>query len=201
MKTLSLKKCILTSIFASMSIILYVIGPKFPLPSLFPDFLKVNFSMLPILMTIIFIGNRYGFFIVLLRFLLGLAFGSSTAGIGETSDLIIGLFLVLFCILGNNIYKKNNKIIFVFLFAILGWVIGGVVSNLFALPMYMNVMGWSKEAFASMLAKIHPSCTADNFYFYYFVLAIIPFNLLLSCFVSLICYLVYVSLSKYTNNL
>lgn len=199
MKSLSLKKCILTSIFAAISVILYVIGPKFALPALFPSFLSVNFSMLPIFITIIFLGNKYGLIIVILRFLLGLLFGTHTAGIGETADLIIGVFLVGFTSLGNLIYKKNNHIIFVFLFALIGWVLGGVVSNLFALPMYMNVMGYTKEAFASMLSKIHSACTVNNFYFYYFCLAIIPFNLLLGSFVLLITYLVWLPLHKYVE--
>lgn len=199
MKSLSLKKCILTSIFTAMSVILYVVGPKFPLPALFPSFLSVNFSMLPIFITIIFLGNKYGLIIVILRFLLGLAFGTNTAGIGETADLIIGLFLVVFTSIGNSIYKKNNHIIFVFIFALIGWVLGGVVSNLFALPMYMGVMGYTKEAFASMLSSIHPECTVDNFYFYYFCLAIIPFNFMLAIFVLLITYLVWLPLHRYVE--
>ncbi len=197
MKSLSLKKCILTSLFTAISVILYVVGPKFPLPALFPSFLSVNFSMLPIFITIIFLGNKYGVFIVILRFLLGLAFGTHTAGIGETADLIIGLFLVVFTGLGNIIYKKTNHIIFVFLFALIGWVLGGVVSNLFALPMYMNIYG--KEVIISMIQSVHPGCTIDNFYFYYFVLAVIPFNLMLATIVLIVTYLVWLPLHKYVE--
>ena len=199
LNSLRLKKCIVTSILASISVILYVIGPKFPLPSLFPSFLSINFSMLPIFIAIIVIGNKYGLCIVLLRFFMGLICGTSTCGIGETADLIIGIILCLFTFLGNMIYKKNNHIIFVFIFAIIGWIIGGILSNLFALPMYMNVMGYTKEAFASMLQSIHPKCTVENFYFYYFVLAIIPFNLLLSICVVGITYLVWLPLHKFSD--
>ena len=198
--TVRLKKSIMTAILAALSIVLYVIGPKFPIPAIFPSFLSVNFSMIPIFIAILMIDYKSGLAIVFIRFIFGFITGTHTAGIGETADLIIGLFLVLFTSLGKLLFKDKLRFIPLFLFSILGWVVGGLISNIFALPMYINVMGYTPEMFASMLAKIHPLCTKDNFIFYYFVLAILPFNLMLSNIVVWITYLLYLPLNNNINN-
>lgn len=191
-----LKKCIFTSILAALSIVLYVLGPKFPLPNLFPSFLELNFSLLPIILACFICGNKYGFIVVLIRFIIKLCFGTSTAGIGETADLIIGLVVVGTIFLANKIFKDKCHYVPTFIFVILGVVIGGILSNVFALPMYIKVMGFTKETFVNMLSSIYKNCTIDNFLFYYFVCAIIPFNLLLGSILSLISYLVWIPLSK-----
>ncbi len=191
-----LKKCIFTSILAALSIVLYVLGPKFPLPSLFPSFLELNFSLLPIILACFICGTKYGFVVVLIRFIIKLCFGTSTAGIGETADLIIGLVVVVTIFLANRIFKDKCHYVPTFIFVILGVVLGGILSNIFALPMYIKVMGFTKETFVNMLSSIHKNCTIDNFLFYYFVCAIIPFNLLLGSILSLISYLVWIPLNK-----
>lgn len=195
--TVRLKKAIITSIMSALSIVLYVVGPKFPLPSLFPSFLELNFSLLPIVILTLFLGFKEGFCAILIRFIFKLAFGSSTAAIGETSDLIIGFVVV--SILSISKVKLDNKLkdIPIFLILILAFILGGVLSNIFALPMYINVMGFTSESFASMLNQIFKNCTVDNFIFYYFIGAIVPFNLLLGSIISLISYLVWIPLKKY----
>jgi len=181
---------------AAISIVLYVVGPKFPLASLFPSFLEVNFSMLPIILTTLLIDYKYGMCALLLRFIIKLCFGTSTAGIGETADLIIGIICVLFIFLAKKIFKDKGNYIAVFISIILGFIVGGLISNVFALPMYINVMGFTKETFVGMLSKIHSGCTIDNFLFYYFVCAILPFNALIGGMISIISYLVYIPLEK-----
>jgi len=197
--TVRLKKCIITALMAAISIVLYVVGPKFPIPALFPSFLSVNFSMVPIFIALMVMGWKSGLSIVLIRFIFGLITGTHTCGIGETADLIIGLFLVGFTVLGKIIFGKKGHYIPAFSFSILGWIIGGFVSNAFALPMYINVMGFTKETFSNMLSSIHPNCTPDNYLFYYFICAILPFNALLSSVVVSITYGVWISLHKYTD--
>ena len=181
---------------ATISIVLYVVGPKFPLASLFPSFLEVNFSMLPIILTTLLIDYKYGMCALLLRFIIKLCFGTSTAGIGETADLIIGIICVLFIFLAKKIFKDKGNYIAVFISIILGFIVGGLISNVFALPMYINVMGFSKETFVGMLSKIHSGCTIDNFLFYYFICAILPFNALIGGMIAIISYLVYIPLEK-----
>lgn len=197
--TVRLKKGIVTAILAALSIVLYVIGPKFPLPAIFPSFLSVNFSMVPIFIALLTMGYKSGLVIVIIRFLFKLM-STSTAGIGETADLIIGLILILFTSLGYFLFKSKGKYIPMFLFAIIGWILGGVLSNVFALPMYIKVMGFTPETFASMLSSIHPACTVDNYIFYYFVYAIIPFNALLAGVVVIVTYFVWLPLHKYTDD-
>ena len=56
----------------------------------------------------------------------------------------------------------KNKNIFTFLFAFVFWIIGGLVSNLFALPGYIHIAGFPEEA----IVKLMPSflhATLDNY--------------------------------------
>jgi riboflavin transporter FmnP len=191
-----LKKCIATSILAAISLVLYLVGPKFSLP-IFPSFLVINFSMLPIFIAILTMGPIEGLVIVLIRTLIKLP-ATNTAGIGETADLVIGFFLVGFTFLGNIIFGKKKHYIPLFLFSILGWVLGGLVSNAFALPMYVNVLN-AKGWVVGSLHKIIPDVNERNYVMYYFLLAVLPFNLLLSSVVCIITYGVYLPLHKYTD--
>ncbi|MCR5786129.1 MAG: ECF transporter S component [Acholeplasmatales bacterium] len=187
-----LKKCIITSILAALSVVLYVIGPKFSLP-IFPNFLKVNFSMVPIFICLIVVGAPYALVIVLIRSLFGLITGTTSAGIGETADLIIGMITILFTQFGKFLFNNKAKDIPMFLFALLGWVVGGLLSNCFALPMYVNVMN-AKEWLVFSMQKIIPAVTESNYVFYYFVAAVLPFNLILGFAVVTATYLIHFKL-------
>ena len=51
-----IKRMCVDALFASLALILYVFGPKFPLPFIFPGFLDIQFSMLPILIIAFMLG-------------------------------------------------------------------------------------------------------------------------------------------------
>ena len=93
------------AIFSALSFILYLF-PKFPLP-FFPSFLEIQFSNLPAILGGFVLGPVGGCLIVIVRFVLKLVFGlSSTAGVGETADLLLGICVVLS---SSLIYKYNKN--------------------------------------------------------------------------------------------
>ncbi len=169
-----IKRMVMISILTALSLVLYILGPKFSLP-FFPAFLEINFSMLPIFIGLFMLGPVDAIIIVLLRFLIKLPF-THTVYVGEITDLLLGSIVVGGTFLGQKLFKKN---IYVFLCAFISWILGGVISNCFALPGYINIAGFPKEAIIGMMPD-YMKANANNYIWKYFILAIIPFNALIA---------------------
>jgi riboflavin transporter FmnP len=181
--TFTVKSLCLTSILGALSLVLYVFGPKFSLP-IFPSFLEVNFSMLPIFIALFLLDWRHAALIVIIRSGIK-CFFSHTMCIGEASDLIIGLTVVLLTALISNLFKNNkHKLLITYLFSILSWILGGVLANAFSLPLYIKVFHLNYHAF-----EVLPLVNENNFVLIYFLFGVIPFNLMTSIVVGLITYL------------
>lgn len=170
-----IKRMVMISILTALSLVLYILGPKFPLP-FFPSFLEINFSMLPIFIGLFMLGPIDALIIALIRFLIKLPF-TSTVYVGEITDLILSCFVIGGTYLGMKVFKNKNC--FTFLFAFIFWILGGLVSNLFALPGYIHIAGFPEEAIVSLMPNfLH--ATLDNYIWKYFLLAVLPFNALIA---------------------
>jgi riboflavin transporter FmnP len=199
-----IKRMCFDAIFAALSIVLYVFGPKFPLPFLFPGFLDVQFSMLPILIATFMLGSFDGLVVVFVRFIVKLLFGSSTMGVGETSDLILSVVVVLIISLVKYLlnkkdnYSDKKKGVLKYITLIGSWLIGSLLSNSFCIPMYCFL--WGKENVMNLI-MIFPFVNESNWLIYYFGLAVIPFNLMLSSLVGAITLLVDKHLLHFYNRI
>lgn len=169
-----IKRMVMISILTALSLVLYILGPKFSLP-FFPAFLEINFSMLPIFIGLFMLGPVDAFIIVLLRFLIKLPF-THTVYVGEITDFILGTIVIGGTFIGQKLFKKNR---YIFLCAFISWIVGGVISNCFALPGYINIAGFPKEAIIGMMPD-YMKANSNNYVWKYFILAIIPFNALIS---------------------
>ena len=165
--------------------------PKFKLP-FFPGMLSVQFSMLPTIIGSFALGPFGGVLIVVIKFLFKLL-TTSTAGVGEIVDLIIGLCVVL---VTSLIYMfKNNKkgAIIALVFGSLTWILVAALLNaVYAIPAYSVQFGI--DTVLKMLTVI-PGVTEENYISKYILFGCIPFNLMLSVVVSLVTYLVYKKIS------
>ena len=188
-----IKKMILSSIFAAMSVLLYLF-PKFSLP-IFPSFLEINFSMLPIVICAFSCGPLFGGACVLIRCIVNLIIeGSVSVGVGEIMDLILGFAVVL----GSGFMykylkvKEPKKSIFSLLVCIGIWILAGVLLNVFyAVPAYLKLyFNGNKDALVSVLSKTIPGVNSSNYMGKYVLYAVIPFNLLLSSVVCIVTFFV-----------
>ena len=59
----------LNAIATALAVVLYAIGPKFPIPFLFPAFLDIQFSMLPILIITFMLGPYDALIVIFVRFM------------------------------------------------------------------------------------------------------------------------------------
>lgn len=186
------KRIALVAIMSALSGVLYIF-PKFSLP-IFPSFLEINFSMLPVLIVCFMLGPIDGVSVALIRILVKIIFvGSGTAYVGELADAMLGVSVALTVAFSYKYIKIKHKDIISLLIGIATWILVGILTNYFInIPFYVNAFfGGDIETLANVVKPVIPSITADNFMGKYILFAVIPFNLLIAFVVSFITFLVH----------
>ncbi len=186
---LSIKEISLIGVQGAISALLYIFV-KFNLP-IFPQFLDIQVSEIPALITSFMYGPSAGCFVILIRFILKLPF-SSTEFVGELADLIIGLVLVY---ISGAIYKKKRTLKGALLGLSLAMILSTIVamlSNLFILiPFYLQLFfNGSMKPLLAMCSMI-PNINENNFMTYYLFIGVLPFNLFRFLIVFILTFLLY----------
>ena len=195
----SSKRLAKMGIFSAVAVVLYFINV--PLAFLFPSFLEINVSDLPILIGGFSLGPIAGVIIAIVRFLIKLPF-SSTMAVGELSDLINS---VAFVLPASILYMQNKTK----KRAILGIIVGALfsvgiamISNRFVVvPFYIEFFFKGNLEALVKVCSIIPGINTSNFYTYYIFLAALPFNLLRVVLVGIITVLVYKRISNLLNKM
>ncbi len=188
-----IKKLAAISILTAISVVLYYFV-KFPIP-IFVSFLELNISNLPVYIGGFLFGPVTGSIIVVIRFLAKLP-ASTSLGIGEFFDLIIGLATVLVSSLMYHKHKSKKQAKKALGSIILVWVVAGVITNwLFIVPFYEQlyypaVIYDSLNALDTTIG-IYPGLTTENYLLYYLGFNTLPFNLIISAITSGLTYVVY----------
>ncbi len=185
-----------TAILTAIAWILYVLA-KFNLPFIFPEFLEMQISDLPALLGGFVLGPIWGCVIVVLKCLLKMPL-TSTGCVGEIADILVGIAFVL---PSSLIYKRNKTKKSAFIGLLVGMasaVVVSVIANAFLLiPFYVNVFfDGNIDGLVGMLKPLYSGITADSFYLYYILLAVVPFNALRCVVSGGITFAVYKRLSK-----
>jgi len=188
-----IKKLAAISVLTAISVLLYYFV-KFPIP-IFVSFLELNISNLPIYIGGFLFGPVTGSIIVVVRFLAKLP-GSTSLGVGELMDLLIGLATVLASSIMYHRHKSKKTAKKALIWIVVIWVVVGVFSNwLFIAPFYEQlyypaVIYDTLNALNSTI-HIYPGLTADNYMVYYLLFNILPFNIIVSSITVSITYVVY----------
>lgn len=180
--------------------VLFYFTLKFPLP-IFPSFLDIQFSNLPAIIGGFIMGPLAGSLIVVVRTIIKLPF-SSTAMVGELIDMIIGVSTVL---VSSLIYKKMHNKKGALIGSICGaftWVVIATAANyFFMVDFYIELFfQGNTQGFVDIISVI-PNVDITNYMEKFIVLAIIPFNILLSTIVYTITFLVYKRISDLIKEL
>ncbi len=180
-------------VFTAFSVVLYFL--KFNLPFIFPEFLEINFSLLPVIILGYMLGPVEAITVVLLRAIVKMPF-SSTLFVGELADLLIGVPVALItAIIYKKMHTKKGALISLLL-GIITWILISVLANyLINVPFFIEFycLG-NEEKFVSFLSII-PGINIDNYMIKYILLAVIPFNALISVVVSVVTFMVYKKVS------
>lgn len=159
-----------------------------PIPTLFPEFLKIDVSDVTALLGGIALGPAAGVMVEFLKNLLQFITGmSTTGGIGELANFIIGgafVFTVSFLYREN---KNLRNLILGLVMGILVMTIVGCLSNYFImLPFYSSIM--PIESVIEMGSAINP-IIVDKLSLVIWLIA--PFNILKASIISLITVIMY----------
>ncbi len=184
------------AILTALSFILYAFG-KFNLPFMFPSFLEIQISELPALLAGFSMGPISGCLIVILKCLLKFPL-SSTAYVGEATDILLG---VLFVLPASLIYpsRKDKKS------ALVGLLVGTVclvamsliVNRFISIPFYTELyFGGNFYVLVDMLKPLYKEMTENTFYTYYLFVGVLPFNALRCIIVAVLTFILYKRLSK-----
>ena len=195
---LNVRQMAVIGLFGSLSIVLYYFG-KFHLP-FFPPWLSIHFSDVPALLVSFMYGPISGSLVMIIRFICKLP-GTSTMGVGELADLIIGVSL---CISSGLLYKRNRDFkgaVFAMLFGMaVATVVALLVNWLILIPAYKGIARFSQEMLTSSMDAIVSNgrnvVTDNNFMIYYLFVGVLPFNLFRYALIFVISLIVYKRLHK-----
>ncbi len=170
---------------------------KFNLPFMFPGFLEMQFSELPALLAGFSMGPVAGVLVVALKCVFKLPL-TSTAFVGELTDMLLGVVFVLPAAIIYRLKKdRKHALIGLAVGTVLATVAAVIVNRYISVPFYTEFyFGGNFESIVNMCAVIYPNATADTFYAFYLGLGIVPFNLLRYIIIALLTFLLYKRLSK-----
>ncbi|MBO4433350.1 MAG: ECF transporter S component [Clostridia bacterium] len=195
MKNINLRAFAVTAIMGAISFVLMLL--EFPLPFIIPSFIKLDFSEIPALITAFALGPWYAVAVCLIKNLIHLSI-TSTLGVGELSNFLLGAVFVCVC---GYIYKyrKTRKIALIScLIGAASMAVFSVLSNYFIIyPAYINFVGFPLEAILDMYKAILPS---SDTLFKDLVIFNMPFTFAKGVIDSAVCFLVYKSLSPIIKN-
>ena len=93
-KTITTHKLVVTAMLSAVAFALMFL--EVPIPALIPSFVKLDFSDLPELLGAFALGPVYGAVIALLKNLLHILIkGTSSGGVGELCNFLLGVFFVV----------------------------------------------------------------------------------------------------------
>ena len=175
----SAKQIARIAIFSTISFILMFLNTSLPL---FPPFLKVDLSEIPAVIMLLTGGVYEAIFVSLIKNIIHFTV-SQSAGIGELINFIIS---ASFIILIHFLYNKTKKIKVSLLFStIIISILSALVNYFIMFPLYSVLLGINKQMILNLAASFNPLVVNLNLYF---MIIIIPFNLIKFTIVSILSY-------------
>lgn len=164
-----------------------------------PSFYKLDLSEIPVLVGAFAFGPAAGAVIELIKVLLHLVLkGTTTAGVGDFANFLIGCALV---VPAGLIYKrrknKKNAVIGLAVGTAVMTVLGCFLNIYVLLPVYATAFSMPMEALVGMGSAVNPAITNLTTFA---LLAVAPFNLLKGVVVSIITVLLYKHISPILKN-
>lgn len=188
---LGVRAIVQIGMLAAVAVILMLF--ELPLPFA-PSFYKIDFSEVPVLVGCFAMGPLAGVLVELVKILLNFVVtGTSTAGVGEIANFIIGCSL---CVPAGLIYRSNrtrkNALIGMVAGTILMAAIGGLINAFVLLPTYAAAFGMPIDALVGMGTAVNSHITNLTTFVLF---SVVPFNIVKGVLVSAIVFLIYKKIS------
>ena len=182
------KRISLIGICAAISTVLYMLD--FPLLFLAPEFYKLDFSELPVMLCGFYLGPSATVACEAVKILLKLLFkGTTTAFVGDLANFVVGCSLVIPATAIYHLRKSKRS-------AMLGLVVGTTVLTVFGsffnavylLPKFSELYGIPLDAIIAMGSKINGSIHSVSTFVFF---AVAPLNLIKGSAISVLTMLLY----------
>ncbi len=165
-----------------------------PLPFA-PSFYKIDLSEVPVLIGAFAMGPLAGAAIELIKVLLNMVMkGTTTAGVGELANFLIGCAFVM---PAAWIYKaqktKKNAFIGMAVGTVFMAGVGGLLNAFVLLPAYAAAFGMPIDALVAMGTAVNKAITSLTTFVLF---SVVPFNLLKGVIVSIVTMLLYKHISR-----
>ena len=191
------------AILTAISFLLYYLGRFVKLPFMFPSFFDMQISELPALLAGFSLGPLSGCLVIIFKCLLKLPL-SSTLYVGELTDMLLGVAFVLPASLIYRLRRDKQSKKSGIRHALVGLAVGSalltaasmLVNRYISVPFYVELFFHGDfGGIVGMLNALYKGINASNFYAYYLLLGVLPFNLLRCIIVSALTFLLYKRLS------
>ena len=182
------KRVSVVAVCAAIAAILHILD--FPLLFLAPEFYKLDFSELPVMLCGFYLGPSAAVACEAVKIVLKLLLkGTSTAFVGDFANFAVGCSMVLPAAIIYHLHKSRKG-------AIVGLVIGTVILTVFGsafnaiylLPKFSQLYGIPLDSIIAMGSKINGSIHSISTFV---LLAVAPLNLVKGASVSILTMLLY----------
>ena len=175
-------------ICSAIAMVLHVLD--FPVLFLAPEFYKLDFSELPVLLCGFYLGPSATVACEGVKILLKLLIkGTSTAFVGDFANFVVGCSFVLPATIWYHAHKsKHSAIIGLILGTVSMAVLGSAFNAIYLLPKFSELYGLPLETIIAMGTAIHGSIQNISGFV---MLCVAPLNLLKGTMVSVLTMLLY----------
>ena len=178
---------------AAIATVLHVLD--FPLLFLAPEFYKLDFSELPVLLCGFYLGPTATVACEGVKILLKLVVkGTSTAFVGDFANFVVGCALVLPATIWYHFHKsRHSAVIGLILGTVSMTILGSAFNAVYLLPKFAQLYGIPLDAIIGMGTAIHPSIHNVATFA---LLCVAPLNLIKGAAVSVLTLLLYKKVAR-----
>lgn len=187
------RRIAIVAICAAIATVLHILD--FPLVFLAPEFYKLDFSELPVLLAGFFLGPSATVACEGVKILLKLLIkGTSTAFVGDFANFVIGCSFVLPATVWYHAHKsRHNALIGLLLGTLSMTVLGSAFNALYLLPKFAQLYGIPLEVIVAMGTKLHGGIHNVSTFV---LLCVAPLNLMKGVSVSVLTMLLYKKVAR-----
>lgn len=164
-----------------------------------PGFYQLDFSELPVLIGAFAMGPLAGVTIELIKVTLYFFLhGSSTMGVGDLANFVIGCaFVIPAAVMYKHHKSRKNALIGMSIGTLAMVLVSSVVNAFVLLPLYVTAFHIPMSTMIEMGSTVNPSITGLRTFI---LLAVVPFNVVKGIVISLLTMLLYKKVSPLLHN-
>ena len=187
-RTSKARRITIIAICSAIAAVLHMLD--FPLLFLAPEFYKLDFSELPVMLCGFYLGPTSAVLCEALKIVLKLLLkGTSTAFVGDFANFAVGCSLVLPAVIVYHTKKTKISALWGLVTGTLFLTIFGSMFNaIYLLPKFSQLYGLPLDAIIGMGTKINGSITSLSTFV---LLAVAPLNLIKGVMISVLTLLLY----------